>query len=576
MPGLLAWLDRVAGSRLFAYGSVFLIQAKVLWGIWDHRDLTPGDTAIYFANASRWADHLQLDPDFYPLYHALWGSMQWFIDDAFTLTIVHRVLIAFGAALLVLAVLRRMLTPGIAWALAVWWAVLPVNYDTLYEVHLFAVIPVMIATLIALNWSGLAMRATVFGLLLTSALLVRTENFVAALAWGAAWAGYELWLRRRGEGPPVRQLAVAVAVPIAAMAVLLAVVSSRSEEVRQGSSVAEQFRSKHELNVCQTYAFGLWQRDDFRGPNPLGSGTACQQYMLKDFSAPDLSLTKAIAENPGAMGEFFLWNVALTPFGLQLSLFDNAWPDGPSPDYFPVEMGSPLALIGSLAVLTLLAVGGTQLWRDRRRWWDEWLRDRAWGWLVLICVALSTLVVMLITRPRPSYMLSLTVLIFGLIGLCAMAIVTRKPDLARLRAALPLLAVITLVAVPSHYGEGYENPLIGEGQRLKQTVERLAPFRDQLSGPEVGLLAAFPENIGCSYIGRSDPCTDLTWEEPPEASLQRHLAAGDVDYVYAGEEELAKPAWRKAVAQLEADGWVRLAPSAADDLGWVFLRRPTG
>ena len=33
----------------------------------------------------------------------------------------------------------------LAWLLAAWWAVLPVNFDTLYEVHLFALLPVLAA-----------------------------------------------------------------------------------------------------------------------------------------------------------------------------------------------------------------------------------------------------------------------------------------------------------------------------------------------------------------------------------------------------------------------------------------------
>ena len=577
MPGFLAWLERVAVARLFAYGSIFLIQAKVLWGIWDHRDLTPADTAIYFGDASRWADHLQLNPDYYPLYHALWGSMQWLIDGAFELTIVHRVLIVFAVTLLVLAVLRRLLTPGIAWVLTVWWSVLPTNYDILYEVHLFAVIPILIAVLVALAGTGLAMRSIVFAILLASALLTRNENLVAALAWAAIWIGYEIWLARRGTERPLRQLAVAGAIPVAITAVLFVAVGSRSPEVQAGISTVEQFQAKHELNVCQTYAFGLWQREHERGTNPLASADACKPYMARDFESTELSLRAAIVDNPGAMAEHFLWNAALTPLGLQLGLFDNAWPEvDASPDYFPVETGSVLALLGSIGVVALLLVGGRLLWRDRRKWWEEWMRERAWGWLVLVCVAISTVVVMLMTRPRPSYMLSLTLLIMAALGMCAMAIVTRRPALGRLRAAIPLLALVLVAAVPSHYHEGYENPLIGEGLELKRMVTRLEPFGDQLRGPQVGLLAAFPEETGCAYVGRSDPCTGITWEAPPEPSLRKQLAGGEVDYIYAGDEVYAKPAYRQALEQLERSGWERLAPLPPDDLSWVFLRRPAG
>jgi hypothetical protein len=65
---LVVWLDAAAGSRLFAYGSVLLIQAKVLWGIWHYRDLSAGDTSNYFVMAAGWADHRWVDPLFSPLY----------------------------------------------------------------------------------------------------------------------------------------------------------------------------------------------------------------------------------------------------------------------------------------------------------------------------------------------------------------------------------------------------------------------------------------------------------------------------------------------------------------------------
>src|SRR4051794_25851635 len=136
LAGAAALFDRIAASAWFAYGSVFLIQAKVLWGIWHYRDLTNGDTAEYFADASRWAHSLQVNPLWSPLYKVVWGWTLWIVPDPYPSIVVQRILIALVATLLVLAVLRRFLSPGIAWGLAVWWAILPVNYDPLYELHL--------------------------------------------------------------------------------------------------------------------------------------------------------------------------------------------------------------------------------------------------------------------------------------------------------------------------------------------------------------------------------------------------------------------------------------------------------
>ena len=116
-------LDRIAQSAAFAYTSIFLIQLKVIWGMWEYRDLPSGDTAAYFIGASQWADSFGV-PGFAwsPLYQIYFGSLQWITSDVYDVTILHRIVLVLAATLLVLAVLRRLLSPGIAWVLAVWWA----------------------------------------------------------------------------------------------------------------------------------------------------------------------------------------------------------------------------------------------------------------------------------------------------------------------------------------------------------------------------------------------------------------------------------------------------------------------
>ena len=569
--GTLGSLGGLVESRLFAYGTVLLLQAKVLWGIWDQRDLTPGDTATYFADASRWAGELALSPDYHPLYQSAWGSMQWALEGAYELTIVHRVLIVLAVAPLVLAVMRRLLSPGIAWTLAVWWVVLPVNYDTLYEVHLFALLPTLGAVLVAARWPDLAGRSAVFAILLTAALLTRSENIVAALVWGAVWIGWELWQARRGRRWPLRRLAVAIALPVVVTGALLGLVAARADVYGDDRSVSQRFSDKHELNLCQVFASGATQRGDVLTDHPL---LDCDPYMVRDFGEERPSLREALAANPAAMGEHFAWNARLFAPGLQVSLFNATWPDPPTPDFMSVETESLLALGGSALVLILLAVGGVLVWRQRRRWWEERIRDRAWAWLALISIAASAVAAALLTRPRPSYLFNLTVLVLAVLGVCAMAVVARWPGLSRLRAAVPGLALLLLAFVPNHYRDGYTNPQIGPGQELKRSVDRLDPFRDELSGRENGLLAAYPEDAACSYVGRDDPCTAIVWTPPAQQTLRQELARGEIDYVYAGDQVLAKRPWREGVERLEAAGWERLAPTAPGEGDWALLRRP--
>jgi hypothetical protein len=575
---ILTRLERVAGSAWFAYGSILLIQSKVLWGIWEHRDLTPGDTASYFVMASTWADHLQVDPGFYPLYHVLWGSLQWIVPDPFAVTILHRVLIVLGTTALFLAVMRRLLTPGIAWALGLWWATLPSIYDVLYEIHLFGALVGLGIALVALRWSGLPGRATVFGLLLASALLVRSENIVAAFVFGAVWLGYELWRLREGEAPPWRTLAAACAVPVLSFAVLLGLVGWRNANP---TSVLSELSHKHEVNVCQVYALGLWQSGDVRAQNPAGQ---CYVYTFEDFGQRYPSLTEAFSENPGAIARHFARNAGLVPAGLELSLFNAKFgsvSDASNPDFIPIHQGSWLVLVGSVAVVLVITTGAVLIWTDRRRWWEQWIRRRVWGWVALGAMAMTALYAALQTRPRPAYMFPLSVLILAALGMSLLVIANRLGVPRRARAVIPPLALVALILVPNHYRSEYSNPQVGPGERLKTAVTRLDPYSGELEGNEHGLLAVYPANGACDYVGRSNPCTGVSWNYPIAETLSPELAGRRqnaleptrVDFIYADEYVFtADPGIRVSLDGLLGQGWRRVGPSSPD-ARWILLQR---
>lgn len=571
------WLARVAANPWFAYGSILAIQSKVLWGIWSYRDLTPGDGAAYFVMASRWADHLLVSPAYYPLYNVFWGSLEWIVRDAFAVTILQRILIVLGTTALLLAVLRRLLTPGIAWALALWWAVLPVTYDALYEIHLFGALAGLAIALVTLRWSGLAARSVTFGLLLASALLVRSEYIVAALVFGAIWLGYEIWRARAGSAPPWRTLAAAAAIPLVSVAVLIGLVSWRNGN---DGSVFKQLSRKQELALCQGYAQGLSDIGDVRTQNALGQ---CYVYMREDFGERFPSVVRAIEDNPDAMADHFARNAELLPAGLEVGFFNAKFGSvsgEANPDYIPVNRGSWLVLAGSIAIVLVIATGAVLVWTERRRWWEEWIRDRVWGWAVLGAMGSSAVYAALYTRPRPSYIFPLTILILAALGMSLVAIARRLrvPKLAP--AVIPPLAVAALILIPNHYRAGYSNPQIGPGQRLKTAVERLDPFRSDLSGGDHGLLAVYPDTDACFYVGRTDPCRGVAWTPNSRAPLPRAglttpnaSAPTPIDIIYADEYVFTvDPGMRARLDGLLGRGWRRLAPSSPDS-NWMLLER---
>ena len=87
---LLEAIERCASRPWASYLAVFLVQLKVVWGAWIHRDLTGGDTSAWYFYAERWLHEGKLDVIWSPLYTAFYGSL---IDltpgDAYLLSVAH-------------------------------------------------------------------------------------------------------------------------------------------------------------------------------------------------------------------------------------------------------------------------------------------------------------------------------------------------------------------------------------------------------------------------------------------------------------------------------------------------------
>ena len=567
-------LDRVAGSAVFAYGSVLALQAKVLWGIWHYRDLSAGDTSNYFIYATGWADHRWLDPLFSPIYTMFWGSLIWVIQGTYAVTIAHRMIIVLAATALVLVVLRRLLTPGVAWLIAVWWTVLPVNYDTLNEIHLFSLLPALLAVWVALRYSGPRMRAAVFGILLAAALMQRNEFLVAALGWLILCLGYELrsWrLRARAPGTtgPWRPFAALGAATLA-VAVLALLTVWRSPSDLSVGGWWNQASYKQDFALCQHYAVGYQQRH--HADENIG-WRDCQTFMQRDFGSPTPSFTEALTSNPSAMATHFGWNLRLSPYAMQLALFDaTSGSQHHDPDYIHVHTGSGVVLVASLLVALFTGLGLYLLWRRRRAWRQGWLTVRAWGWGVLGALAAMGVWVAITTHPRPAYLFPLTFGLLAVIGIAAMAIVERWPQLSRLRIGIPVAAVLLILLVPSHYGRGYSTPVLGSGRGAADMVSRLGPYRDQLGGKENVLLGPYSFEA-CNYLIPEGPCTptSIGLSGPGGITPAAWLDRNHVDFIYADRTILQKR--RPMLEGLERHGWYRLSPASESD--WLLLRRGT-
>jgi hypothetical protein len=467
------------GRPWFGYLTIFVLQLKVIWGAWNWRDLSPGDTANYFASAYGWFQHFTVNILWSPLYTAFYGSVLLLTPDIYLATVLHRVLIVLSAGLLILALLRRLLPPGLAWLTTAWWAILPINFNTIFEVHLFALLPILAVWLVVQWRDSPWSRGLAFALLCLSAVLVRNELVVGVGLFALVCLVWEI-RKVRHAAVPLRAGAYlgSYGVPLALAACVVLFFYSRSTcklgLLRWGLS------EKHTVNMGQVFAFGYQQR------HPEWAHSPWDQYqglMVAHFGKEQPTLREMIVANPRAVLEHFAWNLGLTPNGLQVLLF-NASSGSTNPDYPPSNLQRDFPLYLSMACGAIWLVALYFLLKERRFWWDFWLRDRALTWLAMLAVAAVALAVIPTQRPRPSYLFSLGVLLMAVTAMGVFVIVRRLTWLHGLASVMPLAMLGLCLAIPPYF----KAPQHGLSQRLHPLIQRLEPFRDLLASGDTHFL----------------------------------------------------------------------------------------
>jgi hypothetical protein len=562
---VIARSEAIVANPLFAYGAVIVVQLRAIWDVWRYKDFTFGDSAAYFTRAAEWANHLKDDVVWSPLYTNYWGTILAVVGDVYVAAMVHRIGIVLAAALLVLALLRRLLEPPLALVLALWWVVLPPTYDVLYEVHLFGILPVLVAALVVARSPGRVPLAIAFAVLAGATLLLRNELAIATLVMGVAIVIHELRAPRVDRGS-LGEYVRAYGVPLAVVGLLL--IGAYWRSYIQGDTARSVLRDKHNLNVCQIYAFNYQQRHPTRFlGNPF---IHCRPLMEETFGRPLPSFLQATLANPRAMADYVAWNGRLLPTGLQVSLF-GATVTRDDPDYVPVEGERLYPLVLSVALVALLIAGWVVMRRDRE-YWRSRLTPAAWVFVVLGSVALTTLVVVLMQRPRPEYMYGLVVAVLVAAGLCASALV-RRWSLEQLTAPAALGVVGALaLGLSSHYQP--------DPRPLHDGVERLEAVRGLLQGPGSVLVTARDGFGLCSYLARghnahcSAPSPQALASRVEDGrSLGDVLDAVGATVVYDEAWLRADPAFAPLLAAPETFGWRRVAGGTGPEGPWGVLVR---
>jgi hypothetical protein len=533
-----ASIERRLARPWVSYVAVAALQLKIVWGAWVWRDLTGGDTAAYFAMSGAWFDDLKINILWSPLYLVYLGTVRHLTpDDAYLPIIAHRVILAVGVTLLVLGVLRGLLTPGLALLMSAWWAALPIVFNTAFEVHLFATIPVFAAWLVLRGAPSAWRRGTALAILAAGTILVRNELLIATLTFGAFCVVAERRAHvtlRETEGWRTSFYLKAYGCPL--VIVLLLAIGAHQRSVVQFPTLLTHAAPKHTVNMCQAYAMGYkqrhpeWDRDHW---------TQCGELMVRDFGNSDVTLWEMIRRNPRAVAAYLAWNTSLSANGLQVTLF-NTMSGAVTPDYGPVPINRMRAWLFSALGLATVSAGLIVLWCRPQHWRRQWLYERRWVWLGILAMVPVWLALIATQRPRPSYLLPL-----GLACMAAMATgflltgwLSATRQFPRLDTIVPwvLLCVFGLTIPPFYVqGNAPERPVL-------ELYRRLRPFNKSIARSDTILVVnqyAFEMQY---YVGRGFPrVIDYSILDPhrTDRELKQFLDDSDINLIYADEQLMA-------------------------------------
>ena len=434
-------------TLVFQYAALLALFLNIIWLSWQYVDLTSGDTSYYYITARQFSENLTCNFAWSPIYTSLLGSFTWLNADPYFAILGHRIFILAVIAILIFEIARRIMNTWIAWFITAWWLCLPINFNSLYEVHLFALIPILIFWLILTCRQTVCARGWALGVLIVATFLVRNEFLIPLTLFSLASIAYDIRNpKRKPEGVAWSKYIKAYGLPIFISLLLIGGAYWRS--TIKFPQLQSAFRDKHTLNVAQIYAFGYGQRHPEYKDNPW---IGYHALMNSEFGSDNISMGKAFIKNPGAMMSHFLWNARLIPSGIQVGIF-NIRSGSINPDYAPSKINRIPATILSLVAI-LIVVGALYLTLKSPEPAKRWLKQNIWLVIGLLSACAAVMVVMIMQRPRPSYMFPFTLTIMLSLGLAINLLLGRLKNKPFYNFAAAFFAGALIIFSPNLRGE---------------------------------------------------------------------------------------------------------------------------
>jgi len=572
-PTFLQRCQIVSESLAFQLVAILALLARVIWGMWEWRDLTGGDTSSYYTTAFRdIAGTHAMSLVFSPLYVKFYGWFGLLFEDAYVATTLHRIVILVLLAVSILLLARALLPKSIAWLVAAWWLVLPINWNALYEVHLFGFLWIVLGCWALSGRWRLLSCGMGLAFLWCGALLVRNEYALTVALVTAACVVREFLAWRASNSPLFRLFANILALATPSLLMTAAAVLIWWHSWVANAPLSYLFNDRHTLNMAQVYPFSYQQRHPEWTKNPWIDGG---ELMKQTFGAERVTFSEACKRNPKAMWEHLLWHARLLPAGLQMGVFNCH--SGPlSPDFTPPRQMDFRANLLSCGVIVLMVMGGICLWRDRAEYMRLACSTRGWSWLGLLCTIPPSVVAIITQRPRPSYIFPLSFFVMALCGLCLYAVLRRYNGWHRFKTFFPVLVPIVLLAAEPERTTAQQYT----GRPLLEIYRRIWPYRNYLKGPEaVFACRDYPDPVGY-YLRQEDfgrgACTIDASSFKSAQALDDEIEKNHVTTFYLDQADLKNPAVGEWIKARVPGSWRILASGDPEAKLWMLVQRVSG
>jgi hypothetical protein len=221
----------------------------------------------------------------------------------------------------------------------------------------------------------------------------------------------------------------------------------------------------------------------------------------------------------------------------------------------------------------ILAGGVVIFLRHPREWYKKLIEPVVWGWVVMLCVASIVVIIMIVERPRPSYMFSLGLLVMAATG-CSLEMIISRWSHSNLWP-LFLVAVAALLVLEPCYYNGQQ---FGPRPRL-EIYRHIVPFR-QIIDPSVAVMAPGVGAELCFYLSRitNRYCSGIDYfpfrdATPVVADWNEALVKRKVKFFVANEAVLTDPPAAEFINTAPLNGWQVAAEENIPGHRWLLLEK---